>query len=42
MRVVVDTNIAFSAILNTNSKIGKVLLHRLFEICNLEPLSKDL
>ena len=27
MRVVVDTNIAFSAILNTNSKIGKVLLH---------------
>ncbi|MBL0079624.1 MAG: hypothetical protein IPP53_11105 [Bacteroidetes bacterium] len=27
MRVVVDTNIAFSAILNTNSKIGKILLH---------------
>jgi predicted nucleic acid-binding protein len=27
MRIIVDTNIAFSAILNTNSKIGKVILH---------------
>jgi len=27
MRIIVDTNIAFSAILNTNSKIGKILLH---------------
>jgi predicted nucleic acid-binding protein len=27
MRIVVDTNIVFSAILNTNSKIGKILLH---------------
>lgn len=26
MRIVVDTNIAFSAILNTNSKISKILL----------------
>ena len=26
MRVVVDTNIAFSAILNTNSKISKIIL----------------
>ena len=26
MRVVVDTNIVFSAILNTNSKISKVIL----------------
>lgn len=27
MRIIVDTNIAFSAILNTNSKIGKIILH---------------
>jgi predicted nucleic acid-binding protein len=27
MRIVVDTNVVFSAILNTNSKIGKILLH---------------
>lgn len=27
MRIIVDTNIAFSAILNTNSQIGKILLH---------------
>jgi predicted nucleic acid-binding protein len=27
MRIVVDTNIVFSAILNTNSKIGTILLH---------------
>src|SRR6266542_870553 len=27
MRIVVDTNIVFSAILNTNSKISKILLH---------------
>lgn len=27
MRIVVDTNVAFSAILNTNSKIGKIILH---------------
>ena len=27
MRVVVDTNIAFSAILNTNSKIARIILH---------------
>lgn len=27
MRIVVDTNIAFSAILNTNSKISKIILH---------------
>jgi predicted nucleic acid-binding protein len=26
MRIVVDTNIVFSAILNTNSKIARVLL----------------
>jgi predicted nucleic acid-binding protein len=26
MRIVVDTNIAFSAILNTNSKISKIIL----------------
>lgn len=26
MRVVVDTNIAFSAILNTNSKISRIIL----------------
>ncbi len=26
MRIVVDTNIVFSAILNTNSKIGIILL----------------
>jgi predicted nucleic acid-binding protein len=27
MRIVVDTNIVFSAILNTNSKIAKIILH---------------
>lgn len=27
MRIVIDTNIAFSAILNTNSKIARILLH---------------
>jgi predicted nucleic acid-binding protein len=27
MKVVVDTNIVFSAMLNTNSKIAKILLH---------------
>ncbi len=27
MRVVVDTNIVFSAILNTNSKISQIILH---------------
>ncbi|GAB2485289.1 putative toxin-antitoxin system toxin component, PIN family [Algoriphagus taiwanensis] len=27
MRVVIDTNIAFSAILNSNSKIGRIILH---------------
>jgi len=27
MRIVIDTNVAFSAILNTNSKIARVLLH---------------
>ena|SRR5260221_1680977 len=27
MRIVVDTNIAFSSILNTNSKISKIILH---------------
>lgn len=27
MRVVIDTNIAFSAILNTNSKISMIILH---------------
>ena len=27
MRVIVDTNIVFSAILNSSSKIGKILLH---------------
>lgn len=26
MRVVIDTNIAFSGILNTNSKISKIIL----------------
>ena len=26
MRIVIDTNIAFSAILNTNSKIARILL----------------
>jgi len=28
MRIVVDTNIVFSAILNTNSKIGEILLSK--------------
>lgn len=27
MRVVIDTNIVFSAILNTNSKLSKIILH---------------
>lgn len=27
MRVVIDTNITFSAILNTNSKISRIILH---------------
>jgi predicted nucleic acid-binding protein len=27
MRIVVDTNIAFSGILNTNSKISRIILH---------------
>lgn len=27
MRIVIDTNIAFSAILNTDSKIARILLH---------------
>lgn len=27
MKVIVDTNIVFSAILNTNSRIGKILIH---------------
>lgn len=27
MRIVVDSNIAFSAILNSNSKIGRIILH---------------
>ena len=27
MRIIVDTNIVFSAILNSSSKIGKILLH---------------
>jgi len=27
MRIVVDTNIAFGAILNTNSKIASILLY---------------
>ena len=27
MRIIVDTNIVFSAILNTNSRIAKILLH---------------
>ncbi|SDA48915.1 putative toxin-antitoxin system toxin component, PIN family [Algoriphagus alkaliphilus] len=27
MRIVIDTNIAFSAILNSNSKIGRIILH---------------
>jgi predicted nucleic acid-binding protein len=27
MRIVVDTNIAFSAILNTNSRIARIILH---------------
>ena len=27
MRIIVDTNIVFSAILNSGSKIGKILLH---------------
>ena len=27
MRIVIDTNIAFSAILNTNSRIARIILH---------------
>jgi predicted nucleic acid-binding protein len=27
MKIIVDTNIVFSAILNSNSRIGKILLH---------------
>ncbi|OQX77290.1 MAG: hypothetical protein B6D64_08500 [Bacteroidetes bacterium 4484_276] len=27
MRVVIDTNVAFSAILNTNSRIARIILH---------------
>ena len=27
MRIVVDTNIVFSAILNTNSNIARIILH---------------
>jgi len=27
MRIVIDTNIAFSAILNTDSRIARILLH---------------
>jgi predicted nucleic acid-binding protein len=27
MRIVIDTNIAFSAILNTNSTIARIILH---------------
>jgi len=38
MRIVVDTNIVFSAILNSNSRIGKILLnskeHFQFFTCN--------
>ena len=38
MRIIVDTNIVFSAILNTNSKMGKILLnskgHFQFYSCN--------
>jgi predicted nucleic acid-binding protein len=38
MRIIVDTNIVFSAILNSNSKIGKILLnskeHFQFYSCN--------
>ncbi len=28
MRIVIDTNIIFSAILNTNSKIGKIVIQK--------------
>lgn len=38
MKIIVDTNIVFSAILNSNSKIGKILLnsksHFQFYTCN--------
>lgn len=38
MKIIVDTNIVFSAILNTNSRIGKILLnskgHFQFFTCN--------
>jgi len=32
MRIVVDTNIAFSAILNTNSKIARILLQPTMDV----------
>ncbi len=38
MKIIVDTNIVFSAILNSNSRIGKILLnskeHFQFFTCN--------
>lgn len=44
MRIVVDTNIAFSAILNTNSKIARILLQpkRKLNFYSTEQLSREI
>ncbi len=44
MRIVVDTNIAFSAILNTNSKIARILLHpkNRFNFYSTDQLSREI
>jgi predicted nucleic acid-binding protein len=44
MRVVVDTNIVFSAILNSSSNIGKVLIHfgRYFEFYSCHFLLEEI
>ncbi len=44
MRIVVDTNIAFSAILNTNSKIARILLQpkSRLNFYSTEPLSYEI
>jgi len=44
MRIVVDTNIDFSAILNTNSKIARILLQAKtsFNFYSTEPLLNEI
>ena len=44
MRIVIDTNIAFSAILNTDSKIARILLHprSKFNFYSTEQLIKEI